>query len=58
MLHQGWSSSNLILLATLGVLNMGNGGESKVIYVGYAFLQTNMGMKLLLKGVKHAPNVI
>ena len=40
-----------------GVLKMGNDGESKVIGVGDVFLQTNMGVQLLLKGVKHAPDV-
>jgi len=40
-----------------GVLKMGDYGESKVIGVGDVFLQTNMGMQLLLKGVKHAPDV-
>ncbi|KAL9274679.1 Retrovirus-related Pol polyprotein from transposon TNT 1-94-like protein [Drosera capensis] len=36
---------------------MGNDDESKVIGVGDVCLQTNMGMKLLLRGVKHAPDV-
>nr|KYP60460.1 Retrovirus-related Pol polyprotein from transposon TNT 1-94 [Cajanus cajan] len=40
-----------------GVLKMGNDGVSKVIGVGDVFLQTNMGMQLLLRGVKHAPDV-
>jgi len=40
-----------------GVLKMGNYGMSKVISVGDVCLQTNMGMQLLLRGVKHAPNV-
>nr|KYP65432.1 Retrovirus-related Pol polyprotein from transposon TNT 1-94 [Cajanus cajan]KYP65440.1 Retrovirus-related Pol polyprotein from transposon TNT 1-94 [Cajanus cajan] len=40
-----------------GVLKMGNDGVSKVIGVGDVCLQTNMGMQLLLRGVKHAPNV-
>ena len=40
-----------------GVLKMGNDGVSKVIGVGDVCLQTNMGMQLLLKGVKHAPDV-
>lgn len=40
-----------------GVLKMGNDGMSKVIGVGDVCLQTNMGMKLLLRGVKHAPDV-
>nr|KYP52740.1 Retrovirus-related Pol polyprotein from transposon TNT 1-94 [Cajanus cajan] len=41
----------------LGVLKMGNDGVSKVIGVGDFCLQTNMGMQLLLRGVKHAPDV-
>jgi len=36
---------------------MGNDGESKVIGIGNLCLQTNMGVQLLLKGVKHAPDV-
>jgi len=40
-----------------GVLKMGNDGESKVIGIGDVCLQTNMGVQLLLKGVKHAPDV-
>ncbi|WVZ20167.1 hypothetical protein V8G54_007489 [Vigna mungo] len=40
-----------------GVLKMGNDGVSKVIGVGDVHLQTNMGMQLLLRGVKHAPDV-
>ena len=40
-----------------GVLKMGNDGVSKVIGVGDVCLQTNMGMQLLLRGVKYAPNV-
>jgi len=40
-----------------GVLKMGNDGVSKVIGVGDVYLQTNMGVQLLLKGVKHASDV-
>lgn len=36
---------------------MDNDGVSKVIGVGDVCLQTNMGMQLLLRGVKHAPYV-
>jgi hypothetical protein len=36
---------------------MGNDGVSKVIGVGDVCLQTNMGMKFFLRGVKHAPDV-
>ena len=36
---------------------MGNDGVSKVIGVGDVCLQTNMGVQLLLRGVKHAPDV-
>jgi len=36
---------------------MGNDGVSKVIGVGDVCMQTNMGMQLLLKGVKHSPYV-
>ena len=40
-----------------GVLKMGNDGVSMVIGVGDVCLQTTMGIQLLLKGVKHAPDV-
>ena len=40
-----------------GVLKMGNDGVSKVIGIGDVCLQTNMGMQLLLRGVKHAPDI-
>jgi len=40
-----------------GVLKMGNDGVSKVIGVGDVCLQTNMRVQILLRGVKHAPNV-
>jgi len=36
---------------------MGNDGVSKVIGIGDVCLQTNMGMQLLLRGVKHALDV-
>ena len=36
---------------------MGNDGLAKVIGVGDVCLETNMGMKLLLKDVRHAPDV-
>ena len=39
------------------ILKMGNDGMSKVIGVADVCLQTNMGMQLLLRGVKHALNV-
>jgi len=40
-----------------GVLKMGNDSMSKVIGVGDVYLQTNMGMQLLLRGVKHVFDV-
>ncbi|CAJ2627704.1 unnamed protein product [Trifolium pratense] len=40
-----------------GGLKMGNDGVAKVIGVGDICLQTNMGMQLLLRDVKHAPDV-
>ncbi|RDX73198.1 hypothetical protein CR513_47218, partial [Mucuna pruriens] len=40
-----------------GVLKMGNDGVTKVIDVGDVCLQTNTGMQLWLRGVKHAPDV-
>ncbi|RDX90093.1 hypothetical protein CR513_28077, partial [Mucuna pruriens] len=45
---------------TLGdfrVLKMDNDGVSKVIGVGDVCLQTNIGVQLWLRGVKHAPDV-
>ena len=40
-----------------GVLKMGNDGVSKVVGIGDICLQTNMRMQLLLRGVKHAPDI-
>jgi len=40
-----------------GVLKMGNDGVAKMIGVGDVFLHTNVGVKLLLKDVKHALDV-
>ncbi|RDX81121.1 hypothetical protein CR513_38240, partial [Mucuna pruriens] len=39
-----------------GVLKIGNDGVTKVIGVGDVCLQTNTGMQLWLRGVKHAPD--
>ncbi|RDY02754.1 hypothetical protein CR513_13742, partial [Mucuna pruriens] len=43
-------------LGDFGVLKIGNDGVTKVIGVGDVYLQTNIGMQLWLRGVKHAPN--
>ncbi|RDX90348.1 hypothetical protein CR513_27800, partial [Mucuna pruriens] len=40
-----------------GVLKMGNDGVTKTIGVGDVCFQTNMGVQLWLRGVKHALNV-
>jgi len=40
-----------------GMLKMGNDGVFKVIDICEVCLQTNMGMQLLLKRVKHAPDI-
>jgi len=40
-----------------GVLKMGNDGVSKVVDIGDVFLRTNMGMRLLLREVKHALDI-
>ncbi|RDX83248.1 hypothetical protein CR513_35855, partial [Mucuna pruriens] len=40
-----------------GVLKMGNDDVTKVIDVGDVCLQTNTGMQLWLRGVKHTPDV-
>ncbi|RDX97629.1 hypothetical protein CR513_19584, partial [Mucuna pruriens] len=42
-------------IGDFGVLKMGNDGVTKVIGVGDVCLQTNTGMQLWLRGVKHAP---
>jgi len=36
---------------------MGNDGVSKVLGVGDVWFQTNKGVQLLLRGVKHVPDV-
>jgi len=43
--------------ADFGVLKMGDDGVSKVVGIGDVCLQTNMGMQLLLRGVKHALDI-
>ncbi|RDY07901.1 hypothetical protein CR513_07924, partial [Mucuna pruriens] len=40
-----------------GVLKMGNDGVTKVIGIGDVCLQTNTGMELWLRGIKHDPDV-
>ncbi|RDX90379.1 hypothetical protein CR513_27759, partial [Mucuna pruriens] len=40
-----------------GVLKMGNDGVTKIIGIGDVCLQTNTGMQLWLRRVKHAPDV-
>ncbi|RDX82009.1 hypothetical protein CR513_37250, partial [Mucuna pruriens] len=45
------------ILGDFGVLKMGNDGVTKVIDVGDVCLQTNTGMQLWLRGVKHALDV-
>ncbi|RDY04251.1 hypothetical protein CR513_12054, partial [Mucuna pruriens] len=40
-----------------GVLKIGNDGVTKMISVGDVCLQTNIGMQLWLKGVKHALDI-
>ncbi|RDX69595.1 hypothetical protein CR513_51267, partial [Mucuna pruriens] len=45
------------ITSDFGVLKMGNDGVTKVIDVGDVCLQTNTGMQLWLRGVKHAPDV-
>lgn len=57
MLHRG----EVLHIYTSGdfkVLKMGNEGVSKVIGIGDVCLHTNMGMQLLLKGVKHTPDIV
>ncbi|RDX86400.1 hypothetical protein CR513_32268, partial [Mucuna pruriens] len=44
-------------LGDFGVLKMGNDGVTKEIGVGDVCLQTNMGVQLWLRRVKHAPYV-
>ena len=40
-----------------GVLRMGNDGSSKIIGRGDVCLQTSNGTQLILKGVRHAPDI-
>ncbi|RDY10902.1 hypothetical protein CR513_04501, partial [Mucuna pruriens] len=56
---QDFESVNLISDESIdfGVLKIGNDGMTKVIGVGDICLQTNMGVQLWLRGVKHARDV-
>ncbi|VFQ68282.1 unnamed protein product [Cuscuta campestris] len=40
-----------------GVLKMGNDGRSQVVGIGVVVLETKTGMKLVLKNVRHAPDI-
>ena len=40
-----------------GCVRMGNEGLSKIIGMGNICLETNLGCKLLLKNVRHVPNI-
>ena len=40
-----------------GCVRMGNEGLSKIIGIGNICLETNLGCKLLLKDVRHVPNI-
>ncbi|VFQ72060.1 unnamed protein product [Cuscuta campestris] len=40
-----------------GVLKMGNDGRSQVVGIGVVVLETKAGMKLVLKNVRHAPDI-
>ncbi|VFQ70960.1 unnamed protein product [Cuscuta campestris] len=40
-----------------GVLKMGNDGRSQVVGIGVVVLETRTGMKLVLKNVRHAPDI-
>ncbi|VFQ69408.1 unnamed protein product [Cuscuta campestris] len=40
-----------------GVLKMGNDGRSNVVGMGDVVLETKTGMKLVLKNVRHAPDI-
>ncbi len=45
------------IAGTFRMLNMGNDGVAEIVGVGDVCLQTNMGVQLWMRGVKHAPNV-
>ena len=40
-----------------GNIKMGNSGASKIMGIGDIWLETNLGYKLLLKDVKHVPDM-
>lgn len=40
-----------------GVVKMGNDGVSKVVGIGDVCLETNNGTRLVLKNVKHVPDI-
>ncbi|VFQ74335.1 unnamed protein product [Cuscuta campestris] len=44
-------------LGDYGVLKMGNDGRSHVVGIGVVVLETKTGMKLVLKNVRHAPDI-
>ncbi|KAF2297232.1 hypothetical protein GH714_019727 [Hevea brasiliensis] len=61
---KSWSKSrsqirmlSVIIVARQVILRMGNGGLSQVVGIGDVCLDTGNGMKLMLKEVRHAPDV-
>ena len=40
-----------------GNARTGNSGVSKIVAIGDIFLETNIGSKILLKDVRHIPNI-
>ncbi|KAF2297218.1 hypothetical protein GH714_019707 [Hevea brasiliensis] len=48
---------SVIIVARQVILRMGNGGLSQVVGIGDVCLDTGNGMKLMLKEVRHAPDV-
>ncbi|RDX81791.1 hypothetical protein CR513_37485, partial [Mucuna pruriens] len=51
------SDESMWIIDNDATLHMGNDGVTKVISVGDVCLQTNIGMQLWLRGIKHAPDV-
>jgi len=45
------------MLGNFGVVKMGNKGYSKVASMGDIHLETNKGARLILKDVRHVPDI-
>lgn len=45
------------IFVNFGVLKMGNNVESQVVGIENVYLETNNGAQLILKDVRHVPNI-